>query len=62
LYDLLNQRKKIFAREDGKQHVIISGLEEIKVNSVEMLMKIIQMGDLQRSMGKFNYTIPLLKS
>jgi hypothetical protein len=51
LYDLLNERKKLFAREDGRQQVIIAGLEEVQVTSVEHLMDIIQTGNMQRSTG-----------
>ncbi len=44
LYDLLNERNLLFAREDAKQNVNIIGLEEKRVNSVETLMQIIEFG------------------
>ncbi|KAI9209156.1 P-loop containing nucleoside triphosphate hydrolase protein [Polychytrium aggregatum] len=51
LYDLLNSRKKLFAREDGKQQVCISGLEEHAVDTVERLMQIFERGSNTRSTG-----------
>lgn len=52
LYDLLNERKKLFAREDGRQQVIIAGLHEVQVTSVDYLLKTVEAGTLLRSMGK----------
>ncbi|CAO0801723.1 unnamed protein product [Mucor circinelloides] len=40
LYDLLNNRKKLFAREDGKQNVVIVGLKEFVIKNVEDLMQV----------------------
>lgn len=51
LYDLLNSRKKLFAREDGKQQVQISGLQEHKVDGVDLLMQIFEYGNNARSTG-----------
>ncbi|KAJ3053818.1 Kinesin-like protein kif24, partial [Rhizophlyctis rosea] len=51
LYDLLNQRKRLYAREDGKQQVCITGLQEYEVNSVEHLMRIFEFGNTARSTG-----------
>jgi len=44
LFDLLNGRKKVFAREDAKNMVTICGLTETNVNSVEELMNMIDSG------------------
>ncbi|KAF0976769.1 hypothetical protein FDP41_004064 [Naegleria fowleri] len=51
LFDLLNNRKKIFAREDAKNMVSICGLTETNVNSVEELMSIIDTGLSIRATG-----------
>ncbi|KAI8826217.1 P-loop containing nucleoside triphosphate hydrolase protein [Fimicolochytrium jonesii] len=51
LYDLLNSRKKLFAREDGKQQVCIAGLQEHEVKDVEGLMSIFEFGNSARSTG-----------
>jgi cytidylate kinase len=53
LFDLLGERKKLFAREDGNQNVVISGLTEFEVRDVEALMNIFEQGSLARSTGKF---------
>ncbi|KAG8505887.1 Kinesin-like protein KIF24 [Galemys pyrenaicus] len=39
LYDLLNRRKRLFAREDSKHVVQIVGLRELQVDSVELLLE-----------------------
>ncbi|KAI8060111.1 P-loop containing nucleoside triphosphate hydrolase protein [Gongronella butleri] len=51
LYDLLNARKKLFAREDGKQNVVIVGLKEYVIKNVEDLMKVFEYGSQCRSTG-----------
>jgi kinesin family protein 2/24 len=51
LYDLLNARQKLHAREDGKQQVCITGLKEIDTSEVEQLMKIFEHGHNARSTG-----------
>lgn len=55
LYDLLGARKKLFAREDGNQNVVIAGLTEYEVDSVDSLMATFEQGSLARSTGKFFY-------
>ncbi|XP_074251084.1 kinesin-like protein KIF24 isoform X2 [Saimiri boliviensis] len=40
LYDLLNRRKRLFAREDSKHMVQIVGLQELQVDSVELLLEL----------------------
>ncbi|KAI8089533.1 P-loop containing nucleoside triphosphate hydrolase protein [Halteromyces radiatus] len=51
LYDLLNNRKKLFAREDGKQNVVIVGLKEYVIKNVDDLMKVFEYGSQCRSTG-----------
>ncbi|XP_023516471.1 kinesin-like protein KIN-13B [Cucurbita pepo subsp. pepo] len=51
LYDLLNERKKLFMREDGKQQVCIVGLQEYKVSNVETIKELIERGNASRSTG-----------
>ncbi|KAI8068258.1 P-loop containing nucleoside triphosphate hydrolase protein [Gongronella butleri] len=51
LYDLLNARKKLFAREDGKRNVIIMGLKEYPIDNVDKLIQIFEYGNLVRSTG-----------
>ena len=54
LYDLLNDRKKLHAREDGNQNVVIQGIEEFEVHSVQDLMYIFDRGSMERSTGIHN--------
>ncbi|KAM4876675.1 kinesin-like protein KIF24 [Thomomys bottae] len=51
LYDLLNRRKRLFAREDSKHVVQIVGLRELQVNSVAFLLEVILKGSKERSTG-----------
>ncbi|XP_053426362.1 kinesin-like protein KIF24 [Nycticebus coucang] len=51
LYDLLNRRKRLFAREDSKHIVQIVGLRELQVDSVELLLEVIIKGSKERSTG-----------
>ncbi|XP_063309876.1 kinesin-like protein KIF24 [Pelobates fuscus] len=51
LYDLLNGRKRLFAREDGKHVVQVVGLREVQVRSVELLLEMILKGSKERSTG-----------
>ncbi|RKP03363.1 hypothetical protein CXG81DRAFT_9617, partial [Caulochytrium protostelioides] len=51
LYDLLNGRKKLFAREDGKSRVVITGLQEHICSSLAGLMQAFQHGAHARSTG-----------
>eukprot|EP00062_Callorhinchus_milii_P012184 gi/632958950/ref/XP_007895340.1/ PREDICTED: kinesin-like protein KIF24 [Callorhinchus milii] len=51
LYDLLNGRKRLFAREDGNHVVQIVELREIKVDGVESLLEVISRGSKGRSTG-----------
>ncbi|GAB4842184.1 Kinesin-like protein KIN-13B [Ancistrocladus abbreviatus] len=51
LFDLLNDRKKLCMREDGKQQVCIVGLQEYRVSDVEMIKELIERGSATRSTG-----------
>ena len=52
LYDLLNNRNILETREDYKHDINIVGLIENKINSLEELMKIVNIGSKQRTIGK----------
>ncbi|XP_054629123.1 kinesin-like protein KIF24 [Dunckerocampus dactyliophorus] len=49
LYDLLNNRKRLFVREDGHNVVHIAGLCDVRVDSVNSLMKVMAQGLAARS-------------
>uniref|UniRef100_A0A3P9IZF2 Kinesin motor domain-containing protein n=1 Tax=Oryzias latipes TaxID=8090 RepID=A0A3P9IZF2_ORYLA len=51
LYDLLDHRKRLFAREDGQKVVHISGLHEIRVDSANFLLEVVSKGTAQRTQG-----------
>ncbi|KAJ6372258.1 hypothetical protein OIU76_026692 [Salix suchowensis] len=51
LFDLLNDRKKLCMREDGKQQVCIVGLQEYRVSDVEAIREFIEKGNATRSTG-----------
>ncbi|XP_024295104.1 kinesin-like protein KIF24 isoform X1 [Oncorhynchus tshawytscha] len=51
LYDLLDRRKRLFAREDGHQVVQIAGLREVTVESVNSLLEVILWGTGERTQG-----------
>ncbi|XP_020233234.1 kinesin-like protein KIN-13B [Cajanus cajan] len=51
LFDLLNDRKKLCMREDGKQQVCIVGLQEFRVSKVETIKEFIEKGNASRSTG-----------
>ncbi|XP_051923764.1 uncharacterized protein LOC127602009 isoform X2 [Hippocampus zosterae] len=50
LYDLLNNRKRLFVREDGNNVVHIAGLYDVRVDSVNSLLKVISQGLAARTM------------
>ena len=52
LHDLLNERNQLFAREDAKQTVNIVGLQNKPVETVEILMKLINTGMEVRTTGQ----------
>ncbi|XP_022755052.1 kinesin-like protein KIN-13B isoform X2 [Durio zibethinus] len=51
VFDLLNDRKKLCMREDGKQKVCIVGLQEYKVLDVQTIKELIERGNATRSTG-----------
>ena len=51
LFDLLNERKILTAREDGKQNICITGLTEKNVTDLNILMQIIEYGLNSRTVG-----------
>ncbi|KAA8523111.1 hypothetical protein F0562_009534 [Nyssa sinensis] len=51
VFDLLNDRRKLCMREDGKQQVCIVGLQEYKVSNVEAVKELIEKGNATRSTG-----------
>ncbi|KAJ2696450.1 Kinesin- protein 6, partial [Coemansia spiralis] len=51
LFDLLNDRKKLFAREDASQNVCIQGVREVLIQSPEDLMSVFEYGHGCRSTG-----------
>ncbi|XP_065807579.1 kinesin-like protein KIF24 isoform X2 [Labrus bergylta] len=51
LYDLLDHRKRLFAREDGQKVVHIAGLRDVRVDSVSSLLKVIAQGTEERTQG-----------
>ena len=52
LFDLLNNRNRLETREDYKHDINIIGLSENKTNSLEELMRIVDIGSKQRTIGK----------
>ncbi|ONK80302.1 uncharacterized protein A4U43_C01F16120 [Asparagus officinalis] len=51
LFDLLNERRKLCMREDGKQQVCIVGLQEFRVSDVDTIRELIVRGNATRSTG-----------
>ncbi|GMN69791.1 hypothetical protein TIFTF001_038846 [Ficus carica] len=51
LFDLLNDRRKLCMREDGKQQVCIVGLQEYRVSNVETIKELFEKGNTTRSTG-----------
>lgn len=51
LFDLLNKRNKLDAREDGKQNVNIIGLKEFEIGNVQDLVEKINLGSSNRVTG-----------
>lgn len=52
LFDLLNQKAKLVAREDGNGNVVIAGLREYPISNVEDLMSVFEYGNQGRTTGK----------
>lgn len=51
LFDLLNNKKQLLAREDGNSKVRIVGLQEHPIDTVQELMQLIAYGNSVRSTG-----------
>ncbi|XP_061585215.1 kinesin-like protein KIF24 [Cololabis saira] len=51
LHDLLNHRKRLFAREDGQKVVHIADLKNVRVDSVSSLLQVISKGTEERTQG-----------
>ncbi|XP_067377374.1 kinesin-like protein KIF24 isoform X2 [Channa argus] len=51
LYDLLDHRKRLFAREDGQKVVHIAGLRYVRVDSVSSMLEVILQGTEERTQG-----------
>merc|ERR1711972_1311547 len=51
LFDLLNNRQTLHARENAKSNVVIVGLQEHLVENVQELMEVIEYGLNSRTTG-----------
>ncbi|KAJ3122235.1 Kinesin-like protein kif24 [Nowakowskiella sp. JEL0407] len=51
LFDLLGERKKVYARDDGNGNVVVKNLKEIRVSDVAGLLKVFEEGNCARSTG-----------
>lgn len=52
LYDLLNLKEKLTARDDGNNNVVIAGLREHPISDVKELMTIFEYGNQGRTTGQ----------
>ena len=52
VFDLLSAKAKLRVLEDGKQQVVIVGLMEKTVESVEDVLKLINLGNNVRTSGQ----------
>ena len=52
VFDLLSGKSKLRVMEDGKQQVVIVGLVEIEVDSVDDVLALINRGNVLRTSGK----------
>eukprot|EP01083_Nonionella_stella_P093769 262891_1 len=62
LYDLLNGRRKLLAREDARKKVVITGLQEHQCQSAKALMSAIAFGSEIRSTGQTGANIDSSRS
>lgn len=51
LYDLLNERNTLYAREDGKQNICIVGLQEKSIKNLKEFLNLIEYGLKTRTTG-----------
>ncbi|KAG1101366.1 hypothetical protein G6F42_017519 [Rhizopus arrhizus] len=52
LLDLLNNRKKLIPREDGRGNIVITGLKEHRIHSLTTLKQVFEFGNRERSTSK----------
>jgi kinesin family protein 2/24 len=52
LFDLLNQKSKLTAREDGMGNVVIAGLREYGITNVQDMMSVFEYGNQGRTTGE----------
>lgn len=52
LLDLLNNRRKLIPREDGKGNIVITGLKEHRIHSLTTLKQVFEFGNRERSTSK----------
>ena len=52
VFDLLSGKSKLRVMEDGKQQVVIVGLAEIEMDSVDDVLALINRGNILRTSGK----------
>lgn len=52
MFDLLAGKSKLRVLEDGKQQVVVVGLVEKAVDSVEDVLKLINLGNTVRTSGQ----------
>ncbi|KAI9327803.1 P-loop containing nucleoside triphosphate hydrolase protein, partial [Pilaira anomala] len=52
LYDLLNEKQKLTARDDGNGNIVIANLREYSINDVNGLMTAFEHGNKGRTTGK----------
>ncbi|XP_038077083.1 uncharacterized protein LOC119744936 [Patiria miniata] len=51
LFDLLNERQRVHAREDAQHRVCIAGIKEVHISGPQTLMQVVEQGNKQRSKG-----------
>jgi hypothetical protein len=52
LFDLLNNRRRLIPREDGKGSIIISGLKEYRIRTATTMMQVFDVGNRERTTCK----------
>lgn len=52
LLDLLNGRKKLIPREDGKGNIILSGIKEYRIHSPQVMKQVFDFGNRERTTCK----------
>jgi hypothetical protein len=52
LFDLLNNRRRLIPREDGKSNIIISGLKEYRIRTAATMMQVFDVGNRERTTCK----------